>query len=316
MRYNISLNKWNFTINELNYSAKVTVPHTWNVDDEVMKHRGEAEYETTIFIDEALKNKKAFISFNAVYHTAKVYINNTFAGEHSRSGFTPFKFDVTDKIIFGADNTVKVIVDNTHINEMLPHMDDFDWSDDGGIIRKAELNFIEHNAVEYIRAEENIKSINNNLCSGSLLIKTAFFDGKTKSGTVSVIDYSSNKAVIKKYYENIENEITIDFENLKLWSCYSPNLYRIAIETENDYYAIRTGLKKIEVKGESVLLNREKIYLKGCEWMPGSHPDFGMAEPLEHSIKCLKQLKNAGCVFTRFHWQQTPCKLCFKLDKP
>ena len=38
--------------------------------------------------------------------------------------------------------------------------------------------------------------------------------------------------------------------------------------------------------------------------MPGSHPDFGMAEPLEHSIKCLKQLKNAGCVFTRFHWQQ------------
>ena len=38
--------------------------------------------------------------------------------------------------------------------------------------------------------------------------------------------------------------------------------------------------------------------------MPGSHPDFGMAEPLDHSIKCLKQLKTAGCVFTRFHWQQ------------
>lgn len=36
----------------------------------------------------------------------------------------------------------------------------------------------------------------------------------------------------------------------------------------------------------------------------GSHPDYGMAEPLEHSIKSLSQLKNAGCVFTRFHCQQ------------
>ena len=304
MRYNISLNKWNFTISELNYSAKVTTPHTWNVDDNVMNHRGTGEYETTVFIDENLNDKKAFISFNAVYHTAKIYINNAYVGEHSRSGFTPFKFDITDKVNFGADNKIRVIVDNTHIDEMLPHKDDFDWADDGGIIRKAELNFVENNAIEYIRAEEHIKSINDGLCSGSLLIKTAFLDGKTKSGTVSIIDYSDNKTVIRKHFDSIEKEVTVDFENLKLWSCYSPNLYRIAIEIENDYYEIRTGLRTIEVKGESVLLNGEKIYLKGCEWMPGSHPDFGMAEPLEHSIKCLKRLKNAGCVFTRFHWQQ------------
>ncbi|MDE5995385.1 MAG: beta galactosidase jelly roll domain-containing protein, partial [Eubacterium sp.] len=145
----------------MNYKAKVTTPHTWNVDDEVMKHRGEAVYETTIYLDESLNDKKAFISFNAVYHSAKVYINDIFAEEHSRSGFTPFKFDITDKIIFGKENAIKVIVDNTHIDEMLPHMNDFDWADDGGIIRKAELNFVENNAVEYIRVEENIKEINN-----------------------------------------------------------------------------------------------------------------------------------------------------------
>lgn len=304
MRYNITLNKWNFSINELNYKAKVTVPHTWNVDDDVMKYRGIVEYETTVFVDQSLNNKKAFISFHAVYHSVKVYINDIFAGEHSRSGFTPFQFDITDKIIFGADNKIRVIADNTHISEMLPHMDDFDWADDGGMIRKAELKFVEQNAVAYLRAEEKIASIDNNLCSGSLLIKTAFLDGETYSGTISIIDYSNNKAVIKKHFDNIESEVTVAFENLKLWSCYSPNLYRIAVETENDYYEIRTGFRTIEVKDEKVLLNGKKIYLTGCEWMPGSNPDFGMAEPLEHSIKCLKQLKNAGCVFTRFHWQQ------------
>lgn len=304
MRYNISLNKWNFSIEKLNYCAKVTSPHTWNVDDSVMKHRGYAEYETTVFIDETLKNNKAFISFNAVYHTAKIYINTVFAGEHSRSGFTPFKIDVTDKIIFGKNNTIKVIVNNTHIDEMLPHKDDFDWADDGGIIRKAELQFMPKNAIEYIRAEECISSIHNDFCSGRLLIKTAFLDGSTKNANLKIMDYSTGKTVIEKHFENIQNEITVDFENLKPWSCCSPNLYRIALETDNDYYEIRTGLRTVEVKGEKVFLNGKEIYLKGCEWMPGSLPDFGMAEPLEHSIKCLKQLKNAGCVFTRFHWQQ------------
>lgn len=304
MRYNISLNKWNFTIAELNYSVKVITPHTWNVDDSVMKHRGSAEYETEVFIDENLEDNRAYISFNAVYHTAKVYVNDIFAGGHSRSGFTPFKLDITDKIVFGSDNKIKVIVDNTHIDEMLPHKNDFDWADDGGIIRKAELQFMPKNAIEYIRAEENITSINKGLCNGSILIKTAFLDNQPKNVNVKVIDYYENKTVIEKHFDNVQNEITVDFSGLKLWSCYSPNLYRISLETDNDYCEIRTGLRSVEVKGEKVLLNGEEIYLKGCEWMPGSHPDFGMAEPLEHSIKCLKQLKSAGCVFTRFHWQQ------------
>lgn len=304
MRHSISLNRWTFSIDELNYTAEVTTPHTWNVDDSVMQHRGTAEYETIVFVNESLRDEKAFISFNAVYHSAKVYINDIFAGEHSRSGFTPFRFDVTDKIIFGGENRIKVIADNTHIHEMLPHMDDFDWADDGGIIRKAELLFMPRDAVEYIRAEEDIRSIAQGLCSGSLLLKTAFLDGKPHRATVRVIDYSDNKTVIEQTFESVEKEITLDFENLKLWSCYSPALYRIALETEHDRHEIRTGLRTIEVQGESILLNGREIFLKGCEWMPGSHPDFGMAEPLEHSIKCLRQLKNAGCVFTRFHWQQ------------
>ncbi|MDE5589670.1 MAG: hypothetical protein K2J60_11125, partial [Acetatifactor sp.] len=135
MRHNVPLNKWIFSIDELNYTAAVTTPHTWNVDDDVMQHRGTAGYETIVFVDESLKDEKAFISFNAVYHSAKVFINDIFAGEHSRSGFTPFRFDVTDKIIFGGDNRIKVIADNTHIHEMLPNIYDFYCADDCGIIR-------------------------------------------------------------------------------------------------------------------------------------------------------------------------------------
>ncbi len=292
MRYAQTLNRWNFTLGD--YKTKVVIPHTWNVDDEVMKHRGKAIYETEIFVSLDLEGKKSLLTFNAVYHTAEIYVNDNFVGTHSRSGYTPFRFNVTDFIQFGENNTVKVIVDNTHIENMLPHKSDFDWSDDGGIIRRAKLEFIEPDAVEYMHITENITSINNGFASGTLKIKT----NTDKPFKVKVYDYSNGKLVLE------HDGSDIPFENLKLWSCYTPNLYVVTLETDNDIYEERIGIRKIEVKGEKVFINDEEIYLKGCEWMPGSHPDFGMAEPLDHSIKCLRQLKSAGCVFTRFHWQQ------------
>ncbi len=294
MRYSQQLGQWNFSIDELGYKAKVTVPHTWNVDEKVMKHRGKAVYETSVFIDEDKQCKKAYLKFNAVYHSAKVYVNGSFVGEHSRSGYTPFTVDITKAVTFGADNTIKVEVDNTHNEEMLPYKDAFDWADDGGIIRKVELQFLEPDGIEYMHITENIEHIDGEFASGTLNIKTNI----TKPCKIKIYDYSTGELVLES------DSLTVPYENLKLWSCYSPNLYIVTLETDNDLIEQRIGIRRIEVKGEKVYLNGKEIYLKGCEWMPGSHPDFGMAEPLEHSLKCLRQLKTAGCVFTRFHWQQ------------
>lgn len=304
MRHQIPLNKWDFSIEALNYRTAVMLPHTWNVDDAVQHYRGAAAYETTVQPDEFLKGKKAYLSFGAVYHHATVYVNDTLVGEHGRSGHTPFRFDVTDFLIIGGKNRIRVIADNTKQEHMLPHMGDFDWADDGGITRRATLEFLEPDGIEFLHVTEDLTEIEDGYCSGTLTLDTAFLDGNPHSGTVKVIDYADNRIVLQKEAADIKNEITLCFEHLKTWDASRPNLYRIALETEHDYYEIRTGLRKIEVCGEKILLNNQEVFLKGCEWMPGSHPDYGMAEPLYHSIKCLSQLKNSGCVFTRFHWQQ------------
>lgn len=304
MRHTIALNKWAFQIQALNYRADVIVPHTWNADESVMNYTGEAEYQTTVFVDETLSKSKVFLSFRAVYHNAKVYINHVFASEHSRSGYTPFRLDITDKILFGKQNFIQVVVNNAFAEEMLPYQKHFDWANDGGIIRKCELQFVPKSGIAHLQAEEKIETINAPFCSGTIKIKADFLDDAPHRASVQIKEYASGKTVIEKQFENLQNPVEIAFENLKLWSFDSPNLYRIAVVTDTDVYEIRTGLRKVEVAKEKILLNGKEIYLKGCEWMPGSHPDFGMAEPLEHSIKCLTQLKNAGCVFTRFHWQQ------------
>lgn len=304
MRYNISLNKWNFSIEELNYHTKVTLPHTWNVDDEVMQYRGKAIYECRIFVPSALEGKKARLYFGAVYHSAEVYINGNLAAVHSRSGYTPFTADAAPFIRTGEENTIKVIADNTPSPDMLPYMHSFDWADDGGIIRKCELRFTEPDAAEFLHAEEDISEFNDGECSGRFILTTAFADGKPKDCTVKIKEYMTNKVVLTEKVKNAENRIILNFKDLKVWSNEAPNLYLISLETENDFIEIRTGIRKIEVSGERILLNGKDVFLKGCEWMPGSHPDFGMAEPTSHIIMRLKQLKNSGCIFTRFHWQQ------------
>ena len=292
MRYDRTINRWKFTLG--GYSANVILPHTWNVDDEVMSYRGKALYETSVLIGDEYRDKRVYLKFGAVYHTAEVFVNGVFVGRHSRSGYTPFRLEITDAVRFGTFNAVRVEADNTHTPDMLPHGDDFDWADDGGMIRKAVLEIREPDGIKYMHVTEQIDRMADGLASGTLNVRTS----TRKPFSVKVYDYSTGEKVAEA------DGPVVPFQRLKLWSCLSPHLYLVTLETDNDLLEERIGIRSFETKGEKVFLNGEEIRLKGCEWMPGSHPDFGMAEPLDHSIRCLKQLKAAGCVFTRFHWQQ------------
>ena len=53
------------------------------------------------------------IEFEAVFHTAEVFINGKKAGEHVGKGYTAFAIDITDLLEFGRRNTVAVRADNS-----------------------------------------------------------------------------------------------------------------------------------------------------------------------------------------------------------
>ena len=305
MREKQILSDWDFSIHKLNYNAKVKTPHTWNVCEETQHYRGKANYETIVFVDKTKQNQKVILNFGAVYHTADVYVNDTHIGTHCGSGYTPFSFDITDALFFGCNNSIKVISDNTPSKNMLPYLKNFDWADDGGIIREVSLLFADYDSIESVFISPLLTDIESGLCSGYLDLDISFCDNHTSDNAEFVItEFKTNKTVLN--YENqIHNgKAEIKFSNLKLWDFDNPNLYNLTVKINKDTFTQRFGLRKIRVSENYIFLNNKPVYLTGCEWMPGSHPDYGMAEPIEHSIKCLKQLKDSGCRFTRFHWQQ------------
>ena len=79
------------------------------------------------------------VEFEAVFHSARVWVNGTFAGEHLRKGYTAFTLDITALVRWGAANTIVVRVDNRFDDRMLPRGRSSDWAHDGGIYRPVQL---------------------------------------------------------------------------------------------------------------------------------------------------------------------------------
>ncbi|MBR6406261.1 MAG: hypothetical protein IKS18_08755 [Lachnospiraceae bacterium] len=286
---------------EYEVDKEVTLPHTWNVDSDerLQNYRGIGCYETTVTIRNPVDYDAAFLYVGAAYHTANIYVNGHPAFYHSGSGYLPFEAEISEYLKEG-ENQIRIDVDNTPKKEMLPHVLDFDWADDGGLTRDVRLTLYEEKDIFDADIRYEIEIIDGNLCSGSLFIEPDTTDQKL---SVELIDYQSKETVLSCLTEDAE-AFELVFEDLSLWQPDRPNLYTVRIRGENDTFEKRIGFRTIEVNGTTVLLNGKPVYLKGCEWMPGSHPDYGMAETPEISRIFLRKIREAGCIFTRFHWQQ------------
>ena len=107
---------WRFTTNVSNPPASwvdMTVPGNWDSTPQFSTYVGVGWYRRTFTPDPALQGKSVRLHFGAVYHEAEVFLNGASIGTHV-GGYTPFEFDVTDKLIFGQPNEITVSADNTY----------------------------------------------------------------------------------------------------------------------------------------------------------------------------------------------------------
>ncbi len=108
---------------------RVSTPHTYNDDDtfddwSLPGHRGEQNqwsgrtwYRKSFTLPESLKGKKVFLEFEAVRQVAEVYLNGRLLGV-SKTGFTPFGFDLTPYLVFGdTPNLLAVMCDNRFMKD-------------------------------------------------------------------------------------------------------------------------------------------------------------------------------------------------------
>jgi beta-galactosidase len=296
----------------------VTVPHTWQVETPLAGYRGVTWYWRSFDVPASWQECAVRVEFEAVFHTATVWVNGQLAGEHARKGYTAFTLDVTHLLHWGRTNTIAVRVDNAFNQHMVPRGQSSDWANDGGIFRPVHLLITPKTFVERI----DIDAVPDFMSGDGKLTITAFirntsaesWSGKASFGiaeeqnSLNVLTHSSDKTFFVKARAVEKLSLQATLPKAKLWHFDHPDLYRLefSISGEWDAHHFTTifGVRKLEIKDGALYLNGERVRLMGVERMAGSNPEFGMAEPAEWITHDHADMKHLNCVFTRVHWPQ------------
>jgi len=303
---------WKSWANGIPESRTVTVPHTWNIEDGSELYYGTAWYQKDVPVPADWKGKQVRLRFEAVNRNTVVYLNGRKIGENIGSGYTPFSFDVSKLLRYGSENKIVVSVNNFFSDFSFPYQASFDWNNDGGIIRPVSFVVTGKPSVRYAHVKPETDFVNRT-STAEIRIKTWEESVKKAQFNLTFSDYQTKEVIRQETVElTAQNGLFItnmDFMDIKPWHFDDPNLYVLKVEVLEkgqitDDYTTRFGFRKVEIRGDKFYLNDEPVRLAGIEYMPGSHPLWGMAEPVAISSEAVDLMKDLNCVITRFHWQQ------------
>lgn len=274
---------------------EVTIPHTINVEEGFEEYRGAIWYETCFEAPQGWQGAKVRLCFGGVYRDMEAWLNGRCVGAHYDSGFAPFTLDVTDGLVAG-ENRLVLRVDNSFSMRALPIERSFDWADDGGLIRGVSLEVLPQNGVGHVQiaARPQIEAFGSRVEKAAVEIEV-----KAEGPAYRVSIFDEDRLIA-------EGPADAPFlvPEMTLWHFDCPKLYRAVVTGPADTTEVTFGARSFTTEGPRFVLNGEYVRLCGVEWMPGSNPAYGNAEPTEYLEQICKQLKESNCVFTRFHWQQ------------
>ncbi len=300
------------------------VPHTWQVLPELTEYRGVAWYARGFDAPERWAGSAVRIEFEAVYHTATVWINGRRVGEHARKGYTAFTLEISRFLRLGSPNALVVRVDNSFDEHMLPRGRSSDFPHDGGIFRPLRLLITPEAFVEHVHVEARPDPAHGE-ADLAIVARCRNTGARAWKGRASfrVVEEETGREVLSNpdaghlaIQPGAVQTLAIDarLAGARLWHFDRPHLYRLEFliagaragtrAPEGHCFATTFGVRSFEARDGSFYLNGERVRLMGVERMAGSNPELGMAEPeswISHDHEDLKQL---NCVFTRVHWPQ------------
>lgn len=294
------------------------MPHTWQALGRSPDYVGVAWYRTEVYAPMDWQAKFVRIEFEAVFHTAHVFLNGQPIGEHIGKGYTAFTCDLTPALRYAESNELVVRVDNSFSNTMLPRAKSFDWANDGGIIRPVHLLVTPRVFVERIEidAEPDLEKGNATVAIRAVIRNTSSSEQPVQiTGFIARESEAGNRTSIAesavRVPPNAMRMVRLDPAILvspALWHFDSPDLYiaELTLAASSDRHTIADtfGIRRFEVHGTGFYLNEGRVFLMGVERMAGSHPQFGMAEPTHWIQANHRDMKELNCVFTRVHWPQ------------
>jgi len=255
--------------------------------------------------------RRIWVEFDGIFRDALVFVNGCFVGRNN-NGYVPFRFDLTDFLIYGGKNCLALRVDASFGDG---------WFYEGaGIYRHVWLS--KTDPVHFERWESVVRSTMDGAAARLSLSTVLQNDsGEAVSCKVrwTILD-AGGKAVAAAEtrtqpigaYESAKFRATALLANPALWSIEKPDLYSavLAAETENqvrDTERITFGVRTVVFDPEKgFFLNGKPLKIQGtCNHQ--DHAGVGAALPDAVQQFRLSVLREMGCNAVRTsHNMPTP----------
>lgn len=254
-------------------------------------------YRRRFTLPAAFEGRQVYLHFGAVKSALYLYINGSYAG-YSQGSMTPAEFNIT-RFVTAGENQVTAVVYRYSDGTYLEDQDMWFLS---GIYREVYL-YAEHRIALrdfFARAELDETYQNGSLAvvaevenfggSAALKISAELIRGDQREQL-----YASG--VVAKPGVN-HFSFRRNLRHVDRWSAEEPNLYTLLLKLELNGRCVcvkscRIGFKRVEIRGNVLYLNGEKLKLKGVN-RHDFDPDHGWAVPRERFWQDLALMKRAN----------------------
>ena len=235
----------------------VRIPHTVKVTPlnyfDAHVYQMVSCYRKTIDVPAEWKEKKVFITFDAVAHEAEVYVNGVSVAKHS-CGYTAFTADLSDYLKFGEKNVIAVKCDSRESLNVPPFGFVIDYMTYGGIYREVRLD---------VKEKDHIKDVFVSADTDKTVTVKTDIEGEGE--LVCVINDIASGEVL--FAGPCEKDAKIKVEEAELWTLEDPKLYELSMTLRNgrseDTFTVRFGFRDAVFKTDGFYLNGVKIKLRG-----------------------------------------------------
>lgn len=268
------------------------VPGDWNTQmPELLYYEGTLWYRRKFETPALEDGERAFLRFGAANYQADVYLNGKKLGTHI-GGFTPFTFEITDRLRKDGQNSLVVRVDNKRYKDAVPTVNT-DWWNYGGLTRSVKLvttpaKFISQHALAL--ESEKTKNI-----SGTVTV-----DGAGEGEDVSLSIPELKVDLTSKTDAAGAAKFEFTAPDLELWDTENPKLYDVVLRSGENEITDRIGFRTVRTEGRKILVNGEPVFLRGVciheEYPLDGNGRVRNAEQAEQQLKWAKEL---GCNFVR-----------------
>jgi beta-glucuronidase len=275
---------------EIVYDDIAAVPGSFDVSPRYAGQRGLCAYRTTAPVRGGGHGR---LVLDGVHHWSRTFIAGEAVGDHV-GGFTRFACDAAELPV--GEVEIVVLVDNRLDFDRCPtHLAHYDWYHFGGIARGAEWHDLGGHWINELRL--NVLDLAERKVE--LFVDYTAMD-RPGSYPLEVTwngqEVLSDRLTLDNKFGRFRRELTLP--GARLWSPDEPNLHHLHVRFGDDDMRDRIGLRTVETRGRSILLNGQPLRLLGfCRHE--SHPQFGHGLPAQLILSDAHRLKEMGCNFVR-----------------